>query len=136
MRNHNTVPIPENSVESLQLTPLLSWSLRPHARFQLWLSSSWVFVLRFFIRTSNFVDYLTPKSFLWKNSSDTISHMAGVVVVFGWVLWHINLCRLFNAKSIFIQIISSISNNSVLHEYTVWLSKHFCFKLFSLVKQF
>ena len=30
-----------------------------------------------------------------------------------WVLWHINLCRLFNAKSIFIQIISSISNNLV-----------------------
>ena len=35
----------------------------------------------------------------------------------GWVLWHINLCRLFNAKSIFIQIISSISNNSVKQEY-------------------
>ena len=31
----------------------------------------------------------------------------------GWVLWHINLCRVFNAKSIFIQIISSILNNSV-----------------------
>ena len=31
----------------------------------------------------------------------------------GWVLWHINLCRLFNAKSIFIQIFSSISNYSV-----------------------
>ena len=30
-----------------------------------------------------------------------------------WVLWYINLCRLFNAKFIFIQIISSISNNSV-----------------------
>ena len=30
-----------------------------------------------------------------------------------WVLWHINLCRSFNAKIIFIQIISSISNNSV-----------------------
>ena len=30
-------------------------------------------------------------------------------------LWHINLCRLFDAKSIFIQIISSISNNSVQH---------------------
>ena len=29
----------------------------------------------------------------------------------GWILWHINLCRLFKAKSIFIQIISSISNN-------------------------
>ena len=33
-----------------------------------------------------------------------------------WVLWHINLCRLFNAKSIFMQIVSSISNNSVYHE--------------------
>ena len=31
----------------------------------------------------------------------------------GWVLWHINLCRLFNAKSIFMQIVSSISKNSV-----------------------
>ena len=30
-----------------------------------------------------------------------------------WVLWHINLCSLFNAKSILIQIISSISNNLV-----------------------
>ena len=30
-----------------------------------------------------------------------------------WILWQINLCRLFNAKSIFMQIISSISNNSV-----------------------
>ena len=26
----------------------------------------------------------------------------------GWVLWHINLYRLFNAKSIFMQIVSSI----------------------------
>ena len=43
-----------------------------------------------------------------------------------WVLWHIKLCRLFNAKSIFIQIISSISNNSVLHEYS--LSKTFLFQ--------
>ena len=31
----------------------------------------------------------------------------------GWVLWHINICWLFNAKSIFMQIVSSISNNSV-----------------------
>ena len=35
------------------------------------------------------------------------------VCLFGWDLWHINLCRLFNAKSIFIQMNSSISNNSV-----------------------
>ena len=35
------------------------------------------------------------------------------LVCFGLVLWHINHCRLFNVKSIFIQINSSISNNSV-----------------------
>ena len=33
----------------------------------------------------------------------------------GLVLWHINDYRLFNAKSIFIQINYSISNNSVSH---------------------
>ena len=30
-----------------------------------------------------------------------------------WVLWHVKLSRYFNDKSIFIQIISFISNNSV-----------------------
>ena len=30
-------------------------------------------------------------------------------------LWHINHCRLFNAKPIFIHINSSVSNNSVEH---------------------
>ena len=44
-------------------------------------------------------------------------------------LWHINLCRLFKAKSIFMWITSSISNNTVLHEYAV-CQKHFYFKLF------
>ena len=36
-----------------------------------------------------------------------------VVWLVVWVLWHIKLCRLFNTKAIFIQIVSSISNNSV-----------------------
>ena len=31
----------------------------------------------------------------------------------GWISWHVNLCKLFNAKSVFTQIISSISNNPV-----------------------
>ena len=40
-----------------------------------------------------------------------VYHMNDVVV--GCLgLWHLNLCWLFNAKSIFIQIICSISNNS------------------------
>ena len=33
--------------------------------------------------------------------------------LFVWVLWHINLCKFINTKSIFIQINISISNNSV-----------------------
>ena len=36
-----------------------------------------------------------------------------VVWLVVWALWHINLCRLFDAKSIFMQIISSTSNDSV-----------------------
>ena len=35
------------------------------------------------------------------------------VCLFVWVLWYIDLCRLFYAKSIFRQINNSISNNSV-----------------------
>ena len=46
----------------------------------------------------------------------------------GWALWHINTYRLLNTKSIFIQIISSISNNLVQHEYTVQLSETFLFE--------
>ena len=44
----------------------------------------------------------------WHFNSDTDSSL----FVF-WLLWHINLYRLFNAKSIFIDINSSILNNSV-----------------------
>ena len=40
-------------------------------------------------------------------SDRVLSMLVGV-----WVLWHNNLCRLFNAKSIFVQMNSSISKNS------------------------
>ena len=43
------------------------------------------------------------------------------LVWFGLVLWHINRCWLFYAKSIFIQINSSISNHSVYHNYSFCL---------------
>ena len=48
----------------------------------------------------------------WKLKNCKLSYKTDLV----WlvlVLWHINCCRLFNAKSIFIHINSSISNNSV-----------------------
>ena len=50
----------------------------------------------------------------WNLQSDTTYAWVNTVRFgcFGF-LWHINHCRLFNATSIFIQIISSISNNSV-----------------------
>ena len=40
----------------------------------------------------------------------------------GWISWRIYLSRVFNDKSIFIQINSSFSNNSVKHKYIVQLS--------------
>ena len=39
-----------------------------------------------------------------------------VVSLFIWVLWNINICRLFNAKSIFIQINSSISKTFLFRD--------------------
>ena len=48
------------------------------------------------------------------------------LVWFGLVLWHINHCRLLNAKSIFIHINSSISNNSVPHKYIFCLHTFKC----------
>ena len=43
------------------------------------------------------------------------------LVWFGLVWWHINHCTLFNPKSIFIHINSSISNNSVEPTYSFCL---------------
>ena len=39
------------------------------------------------------------------------SYTNAIVGLFVWVLWHINNCWLFNAKSILIQINSSVSSN-------------------------
>ena len=39
------------------------------------------------------------------------TRLVGLLV--DWILWNICLCRLFKAESIFIQTISSVSNNSV-----------------------
>ena len=69
-------------------------------------------------------------------SSFVISCISLLTRLVGWVLWHINRCRLFNTKSIFIQIVqfqtiqfsismqfkcqnSFILNNSVEHKYAV-----------------
>ena len=50
------------------------------------------------------------------------------------VLWHINLFRLFNAKSIFIQIVLFQTIQFIMSTQFNY-QKHFYFKLFSLFKQ-
>ena len=49
--------------------------------------------------------------------------------------WHINLCRLFNAKSIFMNIVLfQTIQFSISTQFEC--EKHFYFKLFGIVKQF
>ena len=48
-------------------------------------------------------------------------------VIVGWVLWHINLYRLFNAKSILIQIV-------LFHTIQFSISMQFKFKYSLIVK--
>ena len=53
----------------------------------------------------------------------------------GWVLRYINLCRLFNAKSVFIETVSFISYFQFKISTQFNRQRHFYFKLFSLFKQ-
>ena len=68
-----------------------------HESFSYWLENCLFHFFPFRVRTNNvtFVKMIPTKT-----------------VCFSLVLWHINHCRLSNAKSIFIHINSSISNNS------------------------
>ena len=52
---------------------------------------------------------LTQQATMAKSSTE----MEWLMNANGWVLWYINNCRLFIAKSIFMHINDSISNNSV-----------------------
>ena len=79
------------------------------------------------------ITYLTNLSYLllpialWVNQLFSISKGDAYTYAFLWdlgfdLVWsHINYCKLFNAKSIFIHINSSISNNSVQHKYNFCL---------------
>ena len=83
-------------------------------RFQLLRSFGMIlnFVSDFFILL---LTLLTLSSFLFVAGCKRITEGKKKTRI-GWLvgfLWHINLCRLINTKSIFMQIISSISNNSV-----------------------
>ena len=65
--------------------------------------------------------------------SSFLSNVHNWLVV--WVLWYINLCRLFNAKSCFMQILQfQIIPFSISTQFNC--QKHFYFKQFSLFMQF
>ena len=72
-----------------------------------------LFKLAWFYGISTIVSYLMPNP-LYVYVLNIYN-----LVLFCLVLWHINHYRLFNIKSIFMHINSSISNNSVKHKYTV-----------------
>ena len=73
------------------------------------------------------------------NLPELFVRLVGCLVV--WALWHINLCRSFHAKSIFMKIVLfktipfSISTRFQC-KYSLTVEKHFFFKLFSLFKWF
>ena len=63
----------------------------------------------------------TPKVLgwkIWKNSPSCTR-----IIIVDWVLWHINLCRLSNAKSIFIQLVLfQMIQFSMSHHHVVLLA--------------
>ena len=81
------------------------------------------------------VMYVPQSSRYWQNIAKLLTHSQNLLLgkksLVGWFLWHINLCRLFNAKSIFIFKTIQFSTSTKFN-----CQKHFYFKLFSLFKQF
>ena len=53
-----------------------------------------------FYGVSTIVDYLTP------NPLYIYIYICVCVIWFGWVLWHVNHCRLFKAKSFYKYILN------------------------------
>ena len=53
----------------------------------------------------------------------------------GWVLGHVNLSRLFNTKSIFIQIISSIFKQLSLAWVHILMVKSFLFQAIQFIRK-
>ena len=73
------------------------------------------------VECSKLVDHSVARSSLTQSPASKSLEVCWLIV---WALWHINLCRLFNAKRDFYTN-SSISNNSISHKYTVQVSKTF-----------
>ena len=81
--------------------------LRSHLLYLYLLFVFFILGLRFCILTRQPIKLMASHDDIYNRM---IVWLVGWLV--GWILWHINYFRLFKAKSIFIQMNSSISNNS------------------------
>ena len=87
----------------------------------------WLFC---FMPYQHFSDYLMP------NQVILIKNLFKYGLVwFGLILWHLNHCRLFNTKSIFIHktVLFQTIQFSIIRQFKC--QKQFCFKQFSLVNK-
>ena len=90
----------------------------------------------------SYLGLLLGESYLFAIASRSTQAWSGSIwksPIYGWlivwVLWHINLCGLFNAESIFMQIVLfQTIQFSMRTQFNC--QKHFYFKLLSLFKQF
>ena len=112
---------------SLSLNYLLNSFIRPMAS-KLYMGTQnicfwkfcYVFSVMIFIHCFNWVMVIYTVSIMLYWTLATRLAKSNLYL-FGLVWWHINYCRLFNPKSIFIQINSYISNNSVQHMYSFFV---------------
>ena len=81
-------------------------------RFQTVAKLVWIFKITFYNRWKKCLCWFHLR-FEKGRCETNVRFVCLFVCLFVWVLRHINLCKLFNAKSVFTQTNSSISNNSV-----------------------
>ena len=90
--------------------------------FCLWCTCIWsnifLYFLFFYFNLIGWLFCFTSYQPFWGHLMPNQVILIKTLFLFGSVLSHINHGRLFNAKSIFIQINSSILNNSVQHKYS------------------
>ena len=94
--------------------------MQNHCITQNWWYGVPSFVLTFWKTIMEMLWLWTPSATRrWSTTSLCLNYNENIGWLIVWVLWHINLFRLFNFKYIFIKINCSISNNSVQHKCTV-----------------
>ena len=98
----NTLLVSGSKTQDLNLRADLVWNMSCGPPGQ-WFPEIEYWVSAIFVGTSGI-----PPKIIYRSVKSYNTYILNIYDLVGWVLWHINLCRLFNAKSIFIQIFSSV----------------------------